>query len=68
MRALTPLKFKSARNGDYSNNEALAREGIDTRLRVHAAQQGMPCNNEALAREGIDTLALELANNLEFLL
>ena len=39
-----------------SNNEALAREGIDTHTYFQLVRLQHICNNEALAREGIDTL------------
>ena len=37
------------------NNEALAREGIDTFYIYRFRFYRYRCNNEALAREGIDT-------------
>ena len=40
-----------------SNNEALAREGIDTNTSVQSnSYKVFFRNNEALAREGIDTI------------
>ena len=38
-----------------SNNEALAREGIDTPAIENSVHFLFDSNNEALAREGIDT-------------
>ena len=43
-----------------SNNEALAREGIDTGINFLSAESMFMCNNEALAREGIDTSTILL--------
>ena len=38
------------------NNEALAREGIDTSVMSNTIEHCFYRNNEALAREGIDTM------------
>ena len=39
-----------------SNNEVLAREGIDTGRALPIKTMALQCNNEVLAREGIDTV------------
>ena len=57
MRALT-LHIPSfvLLQGRLGNNEALAREGIDTAVELALERGNLVGNNEALAREGIDTL------------
>ena len=56
MRALTLRLPTDSKNscGD-GNNEALAREGIDTPAIENSVHFLFDSNNEALAREGIDT-------------
>ena len=57
MRALTPLFFctTDTQNVHRCNNEALAREGIDTPAIENSVHFLFDSNNEALAHEGIDT-------------
>ena len=56
MRALTPLQPQpQPRHQPRRNNEALAREGIDTYIDSVSTGTDIFGNNEALAREGIDT-------------
>ena len=57
MRALTHRIQCTGRNSPTRNNEALAREGIDTMFQPPTITRLEKCNNEALAREGIDTQA-----------
>ena len=57
MRALTHYSFLPL--GDtiaFSNNEVLAREGIDTTYSFFIPAVKSSSNNEVLAREGIDTV------------
>ena len=56
MRALTQWSRFLLMSFQHRNNEALAREGIDT-FSGHKEYVSLrlPSNNEALAREGIDT-------------
>ncbi len=57
MRALTPFTEIHNYRSFVSNNEALAREGIDTISYAFAMHNFcIERNNEALAREGIDTI------------
>ena len=58
MRALTHPPYVFFFFYWLSNNEVLAREGIDTLVLTYTALP--PCvfsNNEVLAREGIDTIS-----------
>ena len=56
MRALTLSYLMLISLVILCNNEALAREGIDT-CKVYTFIVAFFGNNEALAREGIDTFA-----------
>ena len=58
MRALTLVGrvLSKSPSSPNRNNEALAREGIDTAFWVTTGSPSLAIsNNEALAREGIDT-------------